>query len=435
MTTPMSPALPLSHYETDLKEVRLPVQVSDLPNSSLSDRLSATDYLLNRSWAEVDLRRIRDNMRSIRQTIRRHTEICAVVKADAYGHGVAEVVPIFLANGASRLAVSMLDEAIELRRAGIEVPILVLSYTDPRRAEEIIGHRITQTVYSRDLAAALSAAGERLDRDARIHIKVDTGMGRVGFQAGYEAIKAINDIRQLPHIIIEGIYTHFASADEPDDQYTRAQFERFMSISAELDRIGLQIPIKHVCNSAATLRFPEMHLDMVRPGLILYGMLPPGCPSPVNPVNLEPAMTLKSNVILVKDVPIGTPISYNRTFVTQRPSRIATIPIGYADGYARRLSGKAEVMIHGERFPVVGRICMDTCMVDVTDSTSAVATGSEVVLFGNQTMAETIATIPVDEFASWMETINYEVTCIIGKRMPRVYRDDNGICAVHNYLI
>lgn len=409
------------------------------------------DCFLNRSWAEIDLACIRGNIRSLRKAVRRGTEICAVVKADAYGHGVAEVVPVLLANGASRLAVSMLDEALELRRAGVDVPILVLSYTDPRRAEEIIAGGITQTVYSRDLAVALSAAGERLGRDVRIHIKVDTGMGRVGFMSGYEAIKAITDIHALPHIIIEGVYTHFATADEADTTFVREQFERFMSISRELDRIGMPIPIKHCCNSAATLRFPEMHLDMVRPGLILYGMLPPGCPPAVLPVQLSPAMSLKSNVILVKDVPAGTSISYGRTFFTARTSRIATIPIGYADGYSRRLSGRAEVLIQGRRFPLVGRVCMDTCMADISDAPEDIQTGSEVVLFGHQAIggdpaisgvpprraegAGRTAEISIDEIAALEDTINYEVTCVIGRRLPRAYRDETGILTVRSYLL
>ncbi len=399
------------------------------------DRPDAVEGLLNRSWAEVDLQAIRSNIQSLRRHVRRQTEICAVVKADAYGHGVSEVVPVLLANGATRLSVSMLDEAIELRRSGVDAPILVLGYTDPRRAEEIIRLNITQTVYTRGLAIALSEAGVRTGLDARIHIKVDTGMGRVGFQTGYEAIKAIEDIRRLPRIIIEGLYTHFSSADEADDRFTRLQFERFMSIRAELDRVGIQIPIKHVCNSAATLLYPEMHLDMVRPGLILYGMMPPGCPQPVLPVDLRPAMTLKSNVVLVKDVPAGTPISYGRTFVTHRPSQIATVPIGYADGYSRRLSNKASVLIGGQDCPIVGRICMDNCMVDVTDTDFPVRTGDEVVLFGHQAVDGRSASISVDTMAEWMETINYEVTCIIGRRLPRAYRDKDGICSVHNYLI
>ncbi|MGI6297730.1 MAG: alanine racemase [Saccharofermentanales bacterium] len=409
-------------------------------NSKTDDRntghsFETPDIFLNRSWAEVDLSCIRDNISSLRKAVRRGTEICAVVKADAYGHGVAEVVPVLLANGASRLAVSMLDEALELRQAGVEAPILVLSYTDPRRAEEIIAGNVTQTVYSRDLAEALSAAAVRLNSDVRIHIKVDTGMGRVGFQSGYEAIKAITDIHEMPRIIIEGIYTHFACADEIDPTYTWEQFERFMTINRELDRIGMPIPIKHCCNSAATLLFPEMHLDMVRPGLILYGMLPPGCPAPVLPVALKTAMTLKSNVVMVKDVPAGTSISYGRAFITERPSRIATIPIGYADGYSRRLSGEAEVLIQGVRFPQIGRICMDTCMIDVTEAPLPVATGSEVVLFGRQKSGEKIAELSVDEIAALAGTINYEVTCVVGRRMPRAYRTEEGINAVRSYLL
>jgi alanine racemase len=389
---------------------------------------------LNRSWAEINLDAIAVNARLIRQNVRRSCEIMGVVKADAYGHGVGQVVPILLANGVSRLAVSMLDEAIQLRQSGVTVPILVLSYTDPRRAGEILQYRITQTVYSRDLARALSDAAAEAGCDVRIHIKVDTGMGRVGFLAGYDAVKDITWIRQLPRLIIEGLYTHFASADEPDEQYTRLQFEQFMGISRELDRIGLAIPLKHVCNSAATMRFPAMHLDMVRPGLILYGMVPPGCPDAWP--DLAPAMYLKSNVILAKTLPPGSAISYGRQFVTGRESRIATIPIGYADGYSRRLSGRASVLLHGRRVPVVGRICMDTCMLDVTDlEGNDVKVGDEVVLFGEQRSDGQTAFLSVDEMAAWMDTINYEVTCLIGRRVPRAYSQGGRISHVSNYLL
>lgn len=389
---------------------------------------------LNRSWAEINLDHIAWNVRRIRQSVRRSCEIMGVVKADAYGHGVDQIVPVLLANGVSRLAVSMLDEAIQLRQSGITVPILVLSYTDPRRAPEILNHKITQTVYSRDLAQALSDAAAELGCDARIHIKVDTGMGRVGFLAGYDAIKDITWIRELPRIIIEGLYTHFATADELDTAYTWQQFELFMSISRELDRIGLSIPIKHVCNSAATMRFPGMHLDMVRPGLILYGMVPPGCPDAWP--DLHPAMSLKSSIILAKDVPPGNSISYGRMFTTERPSRIATIPIGYADGYSRRLSGRASALVHGCRLPIVGRICMDTCMVDTTDLPDPPArVGDEVVLFGEQVTEGKSAWITVDEMADWMETINYEVTCLIGRRVPRAYITGDELSAVKSYIL
>lgn len=394
-----------------------------------------TDYLPNRSWAEVDLDKIAANVRLIRSHVRRSAEIMGVVKADSYGHGVEQVVPVLLKSGVSRLAVSMLDEGIQLRTRGIEVPILILGYTDPRRAAEIIAHRLTQTVYSLDLAHALSEAAVTLSQDARIHIKVDTGMGRVGFMAGYDAIKAITEIARLPRIIIEGLYTHFATADEADDRYTWQQFEQFMGISRELDRIGLNIPLKHVCNSAATMRFPAMHLDLVRPGLILYGMTPPGCPDAYQ--DLQPAMTLKSNLVLSKTVPEGTSISYGRLFTTQKSSLIGTLPIGYADGYSRRLTGRASVLLRGQRAPVVGRICMDTCMADLSAIKTAdtLMTGEEVVLFGQQQYDGKISEIPVDEMADWLETINYEVTCLIGKRVPRVYIRDGKLEHISNYLI
>ncbi len=389
---------------------------------------------LNRSWAEVNLDHIAANVRLIRKAVRRSCEIMGVVKADAYGHGVDQIVPVLLANGVSRLAVSMLDEAIQLRQAGVDVPILVLSYTDPRRAEEVLAHKITQTVYSRDLAQALSDAAVRLDCDARVHIKVDTGMGRVGFLGGYGAVKDITWIGQLPRLVIEGLYTHFATADEADTTYVWQQFELFMSISRELDRIGQPIPIKHVCNSAATMRFPAMHLDLVRPGLILYGMIPPGCPDAWN--DLRPAMTLKSSVILTKDLPPGNSISYGRLFTTERDSQIATIPIGYADGYSRRLSGRACVLLHGRRLPVVGRICMDTCMIDATELPKPpVHVGDEVVLFGEQNFNGERSRITVDEMAEWLETINYEVTCLIGRRVPRAYIKGDEVSFVKSYLI
>lgn len=391
------------------------------------------DYL-NRSWAEINLDHIAWNVRRIRQSVRRSCEIMGVVKADAYGHGVDQTVPIMLKNGVTRLAVSMLDEAIQLRQAGVDVPILVLSYTDPSRAREILHYKVTQTVYSRDLARALSEAAAQIDCDARIHIKVDTGMGRVGFLAGYGAIKDITWIHSLPRIIIEGLYTHFATADEDDTTFVWQQFEQFNAIGRELDRIGQPIPLKHVCNSAAAMRFPAMHLDMIRPGLILYGMVPPGCPDAWD--NLKPAMTLKSSVILAKELPVGNPISYGRLFTTERDSQIVTIPIGYADGYSRRLTSRASILLRGRRLPVIGRICMDTCMADATELPEPpVKAGEEIVLFGEQVLNGEKSRISVDELATWMDTINYEVTCLIGRRVPRAYVTEDGLTAVKSYIL
>lgn len=388
------------------------------------------DYTLNRSWAEINLNAIAHNVREIRKLTGNHVEMMGVVKADAYGHGVSEVVRTLLKNGVTQLAVSMLDEAIQLRKMGIDVPILILSYTDPARAEEIIENELTQTVFSFDLPQALSAASVKLGKSVKVHIKVDTGMTRVGFMPGYNAVKNIMEIGRMPGLIIEGIFTHFASADECERDYTNMQFERFMSLCTELGRVGIHIPLKHACNSAGIIQYPEMHLDMVRPGVILYGLYP-SQDVDRNKIHLEPAMTLKANVILVKDVEPDVCVSYGRIFHTSRKSKIATIPIGYADGYTRLLSNKGRMLVNGEFAPVVGRICMDQCMIDVTDLEHEVHVGDEVVIFGGQ-MGSCIS---VEELAAQIGTINYELICIIGKRIPRVYLRGGEICSVLNYLI
>jgi len=388
------------------------------------------DYKFNRAWAEVNLDNIAHNVKEIRRIVDKKVEIMGVVKADAYGHGVMEIARTLLENGVTRLAVSMLDEAIQLRQNGIKVPILILSYTDPVRAEEIVLNDVTQTVFSHDLAEALSEAAVKHHRNVKIHIKIDTGMTRVGFMPGYSAVKNVVQISKLSGIIIEGLFTHFASADEADKSYTYMQFERFMSIVGELNRIGVYIPVKHVCNSAALIEFPEMHLNMVRPGIALYGLYPSDEVDKTK-IDLRPAMSLKANVILVKDVEKDTFISYGRIFKTSRNSRIATIPIGYADGYTRLLTGKGKVLLNGQLAPIVGRICMDQCMVDITDIEGDVKVGDEAVLIGKQKDNE----IKVEDLAKSVGTINYELVSIIGKRIPRVYQKEGKIYNVLNYLI
>ncbi len=388
------------------------------------------EYKLNRAWAEISLDNIAHNIREIRRITGKNAEIMGVVKADAYGHGVMEVAKTLLENGASRFAVSMLDEAIQLRRAGIEVPILILGYTDPRRANEIIENDVTQSVFSHDLAQALSDEAVRQGKKVKIHIKIDTGMSRIGFLPGYSAVKNVVEISRLPNIIIEGLFTHFATADEKNREYTNTQFERFMSICCELQRIGIHIPVKHCANSAAIIEYPEMHLDMVRPGIILYGMYPSDDVNKAK-IDLKPAMTLKANVIMVKEVEKNTSISYGRIFTTVRTSKIATIPIGYADGFNRMLSNKGKVLINGEFAPVVGRVCMDQCMVDITDIGSNVEVGDEVVLIGAQGQNN----ITAEDVAQTIGMINYELVCIVGKRIPRAFVKDGKISKILNYLI
>ncbi|MHB8065239.1 MAG: alanine racemase [Ruminiclostridium sp.] len=388
------------------------------------------DYKLNRAWAEINLDNIAHNIREIRRITNKNVEIMGAVKADAYGHGVMEVAKTLLDNGATRLAVSMLDEAIQLRRNGISAPILILGYTDPVRANEIIENDVTQSVFSQELAQSLSEEAVKQSKKVKIHIKIDTGMSRIGFLPGYSAVKNVIEINHLPNIIIEGLFTHFATADEKDREFTLTQFERFMSICSELQRIGIHIPVKHCANSGGIIGYPEMHLDMVRPGIILYGMYPSEDVDKTR-IDLKPAMTLKANVILVKDIEKNTSISYGRIFTTKETSRIATIPIGYADGYSRMLSNKGKVLIHEQYAPVVGRICMDQCMVDVTNLNCDVKVGDEVVLIG----AQGDNLITAEEVAQSIGMINYELVCNVGKRIPRAFIQDGKISKILNYLI
>jgi alanine racemase len=388
----------------------------------------------NRSWAEIDLDVLASNMREIRRITTPGTEIMGVVKADAYGHGAIQVARVLLENGATRLAVSMLDEAIELRKHGITAPILTLSHTDPRRIPEVISYDLTQTVYAQDFAEALSLQAQKDNKKVRIHIKVDTGMGRIGYLTGMESVEEILRISKLKGIIVEGLFTHFSTSDELDREYVELQFARFMEMDDTLRKRGLIIPVKHVCNSAAILRFPHMHLDMVRAGLIMYGMWPKGCPQAYQPISLVPAMTLKSGIVHVKDLPAGAAISYGRHFITPRESVIATIPIGYADGYSRHLSDRADVLLQGRRARVVGNICMDMCMIDVTDFEIRPKISDEVVLFGTQTFEKQKYSLPVDEISDLLDTINYEITCLVGKRVPRVYLQSGNIVHMHSCI-
>ncbi len=367
-------------------------------------------------WAEVNLGAVAHNVREIRKLLQPDTKLMAVVKADAYGHGALPVARVALASGAERLAVAILDEALALRRGGITAPILILGYTPPEQAPLVVEHDLTQTVFSLEVIQAISAAAAAAGKTARVHIKVDTGMGRIGVFPS-EAPDFAEAVSRLPGIFIEGVYTHMACADEQDKAYTRWQFDRFKEALAGIKARGVAIPLKHVANSATTLDLPEMHLDMVRTGIILYGLWP--SPEVRRVIDLKPAMQLKARVAYVKKVPPGTSISYGRQFTTSSPSVIATLPLGYADGWSRLLSNKAAVLIRGQRAPVVGRVCMDQCMVDVTHI-PGVKPGDEAVLFGVQGGEF----LPVEEVASHMGTINYEMVCLISKRVPRIYLND-----------
>lgn len=380
------------------------------------------------AWAEVNLDNLAHNIREVRRLAGKKSMVTAVIKADGYGHGAVKIAQTLLDNGADRFAIAVLDEGIELREAGFRVPILILGYTDPPRAKEVVKHELIQTVYSMELAEALSKEAQAQGKVCKIHIKIDTGMGRIGLQPDREAVELIKSISRLPGLEIEGMYTHFAVADEHDKSYTEGQFEKFTWISEQLEKEGIHIPVKHVGNSATIIDLPGMHLDMVRAGIMLYGLAPSN-EVMLEKLELKQVMSLKVRVTNVKEIEAGKSVSYGRKFIADKPSRIASLPIGYADGYTRMLSGKAEALIHGKRVPVVGRICMDQCMIDVT-GIDDVQVGDEVVLFGEQGGDM----IHIDELAEKLGTINYEIVCMIARRVPRVYTKNGEIVDFVNYL-
>lgn len=386
-----------------------------------------------RAWLEINLDAIAQNMREIRRVTNPGAEVMGVVKADAYGHGAVAIARCILKNGASRLAVSQMDEAIQLRKNGIQAPILLLSDLESERMAELLQYDITQLVYTRAFAEQLSAYASSTGETIRIHIKLDTGMGRVGFAAERpETVSEIARIAQMPGLCVEGIFTHFAVSDElgAADAYTEKQFELFNGVCERLKQQNITIPIRHVANSAAILRFPGMHLEMVRAGIILYGFYPSGALDGCG-VRLCPAMSFKARLTAVKKVPAGTFLSYGCTYKTERESIIATVPVGYADGYFRAMSNRGRVLIHGRYAPICGRVCMDQMMIDVTDLDSAVSVGDEVVLIGRQGEGE----ISAEEVASLCNTIHYEVICSPSKRVPRHYLQNGKTVEIVNELI
>lgn len=382
-----------------------------------------------RTWAEVDLDAIAHNMREIRKITDKNAQIMAVVKADAYGHGFMEVSKTLLENGADRLAVAVLQEGKQLRSRGVSVPILILGASMENDIEDIINFDITPNVFSYDFAKAISYMAEKKEKVTKIHIKLDTGMSRIGYVVSDnndEIIDEIVKISKLPYIEIEGIFSHFSTSDEYDDSYTRLQFKRFMSVTNALKERGVDIPIKHICNSAGIMMYPEMHLDMVRPGVILYGMYPSDEVDKTR-LDLIPAMSLKSKITYVKEVESGRGVSYGKEYITDKTTKIATVPIGYADGYLRKAAKHGKMIVNGVKVPIIGRICMDQCMIDVSDVHN-IERGDEAIIFGREG-------ITIDDLASWLETINYEVSCVIGKRIPRIYTKDGRAVKVLNYLL
>lgn len=381
-------------------------------------------------WLEINMDNLISNYKEIRRIVNPKTMIMAVIKANAYGHGSIELAKMYEQIGANRLAVSIITEAVELRKAGIKIPIHLLNYTPDENLDLVVDNdNIIQGIYRFEDAKLLSQAAIKKGKKVKIHIKIDTGMGRIGFLPNEESINEIIKINELPNIEIEGIFTHFARADQVDRPFTKLQYDKFNWIVKELEDKGLQFKLKHVSNSASVLAFPEYNMDMVRPGIILFGYYPSEDLNKEN-TKLKPAMTLKAKISNVKVVPKDTGISYNHIYFTEKETVIATIPIGYADGYSRMLSGKGFVCIKNKRVPIVGRICMDQMMIDVT-GIDDVKIGDEVVLFGHDN-----DNYPhVEELASLLGTVNYEIICVTGRRLPRVYIKKNEIISIKDYLV
>lgn len=373
-----------------------------------------------RVQARVNLSAIRHNLQEIRKSINSDTKLMVIIKADAYGHGA---VPLAKAIGDSgyvdAYGVAIIEEAVELRNAGIKKPILILGYTPSQQYDLVVENDVSQTIFQYEMAKALSEEAVRQGKTAKVHIKLDTGMSRIGYPDKKESIEEIKRIVELKNLEVEGIFTHFARADERDKSCTYRQIERFNCFIEQLEKENIFIPIKHMSNTAGIMEFKEANYNMVRCGIATYGIYPSDEVSK-DKVRLIPAMELKTHVIYVKDVEAGVGISYGATYVTDKKRRIATIPVGYADGYSRNLSNTGKVIIHGQYAPIVGRICMDQFMVDVSDIPD-VKQGDLVTLLGK----DQDACISAEELAAWSHSFPYELVCTIGKRIPRVYIDND----------
>lgn len=380
-----------------------------------------------RTWAEIDLNSIEYNFRNIKNKLSENTKILCVLKADAYGHGAEFLVKEYEKLGADWYGVSNIDEAVQLRNAGAKKPILIFGYTNPEMVETLYKYDISQAVFSLQYAQKLSEICEKTGSKIKIHIKVDTGMSRIGFFCQSEesinnSAKEIKQLKNLKNLEIEGIFTHFSVSDDMTNntEYTLKQYSNFCSIIKKIENEGINIPIKHCCNSGGIISCPEMHMDMVRAGVILYGLYP--SEEVKDKIDLKPAMQLKTVVSQVKEIPENTSVSYGRTFVSTKKMKLASVSIGYADGYSLKFSNSAELLIHGKRAKIVGRVCMDQLMIDITDIED-VKEGDEVTVFGTDNPQN----ISVDELAKIAGTINYEIVCLIGKRVPRIYIKDGKI--------
>lgn len=364
------------------------------------------------TWVEVDLDRFAANLRAVRALGGPRRDLLLVVKADAYGHGAVEIAEAAAAEGVAQLGVATLHEGIQLRQAGSRLPIIVLSPLLPGEIAEAVAHQLDPTVCDLAFARGLSDAAVAASRPQRIHVEVDTGMGRIGVRED-DADDFIARVTALPGLRLASVFTHFPDADGEDLGFSRDQVRRFDELLERLARRGIRPPRVHAANSAGTVNLPESHYDWLRVGLLAYGHLPPRSRAHAA---VEPVMSFKSRLVQVRDLPAGVPVSYARSFVTSRPTRSGVVAVGYGHGYSWLLSNRGRMLVRGRRLPILGRVTMDLTMVDLTDVPEA-AVGDEVVLFGEQGDAA----LPLEEVAAGSETLPYEIMCTIGKRVTRIY--------------
>jgi len=370
------------------------------------------DYF--RVEAEIDLSAIEQNILNVRKLLKPQTKLMIIIKADGYGHGAYPVAKV-LDSSVDAYGVAILEEGLMLRRIGIKKPILILGYTPEQQYQEMVRADIIPAVFAYDMAVGINAEAARQGKTANIHIKIDTGMGRIGFQPNEQNIGVIKRISQLSHICVDGIFTHFSKADEKDKSYFEEQFAKFQWVCRRLEEEGVSIPVRHTANSASIMELPKAQFDMVRSGIVTYGLYPSE-EVDHSLLSLKPAMSVRATVSFVKKVPAGSAIGYGASYVTKSPAKIATVPVGYADGYSRALSNRGFVLIHGKRAPIVGRICMDQFMVDVTHIPD-VLVGDVVTLLGE----DGNASISAEELSKWADSFHYELICDVSKRVPRVY--------------
>ncbi len=377
------------------------------------------------TWAEINLDNLRFNLNNIKNLLEEDIKICGVIKADAYGHGAVEVAKLLEKEKVDYLAVARTAEGIELRQNGITLPILNLGYTPDEAFEDSIKNKITMTVYSLETAQKINEIAKSLGEKACVHVKIDSGMTRIGFQPNEESVQEIIELNKLEYIDLEGMFTHFATADEVSKEYTYKQANNYKFMSDKLDEAGVKIAIKHVSNSAAIMDCPDLRLNMVRAGIILYGHYPSDDVFK-DRLELRPAMKLKSKIGHIKQVEPGVGISYGLKYTTTGKETIATVPIGYADGFTR-IQKNPKVIIKGEVFDVVGRICMDQIMVRI-DKDIDIKVGDEVILFGE-------GEVTAERIAKDLGTINYEVLCMISRRVDCVYMENNELVQINSYLL